>query len=154
MFAGSGLLLTVSKNCVTIIYFNAVHCHLLYVNNLLNHVTWMSYSLAFRDSRRSETQINALHPFFQPPLHIYTEFWYETVESWRSPITQSDLIKWLLNARSEERKLLTLHFAHILCRTAPHKCGFLLMTDRSCQTLKYMCILNHTIKFKLNSRFE
>ncbi len=52
----------------------------------------MSYSLAFRDSRRSETQINALHPFFQPPLHIYTEFWYETVESWRSPISQSDLI--------------------------------------------------------------
>ncbi len=34
----------------------------------------------------------------------------------------------LLNARSAEGKLLMLHFAHILCRTPPHKCSFLLMT--------------------------
>ncbi len=36
--------------------------------------------------------------------------------------------EWLLNAWSAEEKLLMLHSAHILCRTPPHKCGFLLMT--------------------------
>ncbi len=59
-------------------------------------------------------------------------FWYQRAKEWSGSgkwWTWSGAgAEWLLNARSAEGILLTLHSAHILCQTPPHKCGFLLMT--------------------------
>ncbi len=70
-------------------------------------------------------------------------FWYQWVRSGAGngePGAEREMVnpersgKWwtrsgeIIKCSSAEGKLLVLHSAHILCRTLPHKCGFLLMT--------------------------